>query len=317
MLSRLAENLYWHGRYLERAEDLARLINVNTTLNLDLPAGLSAGWEPLIRITGHATAFQALGHQPNERQVVRFLLADEGNAGSLRATLQYARENLRSARDLLPREVWEQMNALYLKGERELSGTLAKRRRQDFLHELILDCQQIAGMLLGSMSQDHAYDFMLIGRYLERADMTSRILEVRGYDLLPDASEELTPYDSIQWMSVLKSLTAYQMYRRHIRLRVSGNDVLRFLLRNEQFPRSVLFCLRAIEHLIHDLPADNDDALRSVTGLQRRVHEVRLEGLRGQPLRELMDQLQKELAETHGAISRSWFPLPGPPGRPQ
>ncbi len=307
MLSRLAENLYWHGRYLERAEDLARLVNVNANLNMDLPAGISAGWEPLVRITGNAQAFQQRHDQAGERQVVNFLLADEHNPGSLKASLEFARENLRSARDLLPREVWEQMNTLYLKGQETLTGNLAKRRRHDFLHELILDCQQIAGTLLGCMSQDHAYDFILIGRYLERADMTTRILEVRGHDLLPKVDDELTPYESIQWMSVLKSLTAYQMYRRHVRLRVSGNDVLRFLLRNEQFPRSVMFCLRALEDLLAGLPGDDDQALRQITRLQRRLNEVRLAGLRGQPLSELMDHLQAELAETGVVIRQTWF----------
>jgi uncharacterized alpha-E superfamily protein len=307
MLSRLAENLYWHGRYLERAEDLARLVNVNANLNMDLPSGLHAGWEPLVRITGNAEAFNERHDQAGERQVVNFLLADEDNSGSLKVSLENARENLRSARDLLPREVWEQMNALYLKGQETLTGNLAKRKRHEFLRELILDCQQIAGTLLGCMSQDHAYDFILIGRYIERADMTTRILEVRGHDLLPEAHEELTPYESIQWMSVLKSLTAYQMYRRHVRLRVSGNDVLRFLLRDEQFPRAVMFCLRALEDLLSGLPGEDDLALRQITRLQRRINEVRLAGLRGTALSQLMDHLQAELAETGLAIRHTWF----------
>ncbi|AKS42908.1 alpha-E domain-containing protein [Wenzhouxiangella marina] len=307
MLSRLADNLYWHGRYLERAEDLARLINVNANLNLDLPSGLSAGWLPLVRITGSAPLFKQLHDDHGERQVVRFLLSDERNPGSLRATLEFARENLRSARDLLPRELWEQMNALYLKGQEELSGPLSRRRRHEFLHQLILDCQQIAGTLLGTMSQDHAYDFILIGRYLERADMITRILEVRGYDLLPDTSEDLGPFESIQWMSVLKSLTGYQMYRRHVRTRVSGNDVLNFLLRDEQFPRSVMFCLRALEALLLELPGDDDQALRVVTRLQRQVHECELSGRRGSALAELMDQLQVELAAIDESIRQTWF----------
>ncbi len=307
MLSRLADNLYWHGRYLERAEDLARLINVNAHLNLDLPAGLSAGWEPLVRITGHSRLFAELYDEPGERQVVRFLLSDERNPGSLKATLEYARESLRSARDLLPREVWEQMNGLYLAGSEQLTGTIGKRRRHELLRQFILDCQQIAGTLLGCMSQDHAYDFILIGRYLERADMTTRILEVRGHDLLPDAPDALGPFESIQWMSVLKSLTAYQMYRRHVRLRVNGSDVLRFLLRNEQFPRAVMFCLRALEDLLSGLPGEDDQALRIITRVQRKLQETRLEGLRGRPLAELMDRLQIELAAADAAIRQTWF----------
>ncbi len=307
MLARLAENLYWHGRYLERVEDCARLINVNAHLQLDLPSGVTTGWRPLTRITGGSDLFDELYEDSGERQVVRFLLADERNPGSLRATLESARENLRSARELMPREVWEQMNTLYLEGNEQLSGVMSKRRRHEFLHRVIVSCQQIAGTLLGCMSQDDAYVFILIGRYLERADMITRILEVRGYDLLPEASEELGPYESIQWMSVLKSLTAYQMYRRHVRTRVSGNDVLRFLLRDELFPRSVMFCLRAVEDLLGDLPGDDDQALRVVTRLERQINETRLAGLRGNALADLMDQLQIELAQTDLCIRHTWF----------
>lgn len=310
MLSRLAENLYWHGRYLERAEDLARLINVNANLHLDLPGQLTPAWEPLMRIIGNPELFDELYEDKSERNVVRYLLADERNPGSLRATLEFARENLRSARDLLPREVWEQMNALYLKGQDELPANLSKRRRHEFLREMILDCQQVAGTLLGTMSQDDAYTFILIGRYLERADMTTRILDVRSTDLLPHDLEDLPPYESIQWMSVLKSLTAYQMYRRHVRMRVTGSDVLRFLLRNDEFPRSVMFCMGALEALISDLPGEDDQALRSVTRLQRILNETKLLKLRGQPLSKLMDQLQIETASIDEAIRHTWFMRP-------
>lgn len=307
MLSRLAENLYWHGRYLERAEDLARLVNVNANLNLDLPKTIAPGWEPLVRITGAGATYAELHDEFDERTVSRFLLSEQRNPNSLRSCLENARENLRSARDLLPREVWEQMNALYLDGEEALKGQLSKRRRHEFLRRLILDCQQIAGTLLGCMSQDHAYDFMLIGRYLERADMTTRILDVRADDLLPEDLDELAPYDAVQWMSVLKSLTGYQMYRRHVRTRVTGPDVLGFLLRDPQFPRAVMFGLGALETLLRDLPGDDDLALRAVTRMVRRLNDLNLRGIKGQRLGDLMDQLQLELADIDRAIRQTWF----------
>lgn len=308
MLSRLAENLYWFGRYLERAEGLARLINVNANLNLDLPRGIAPGWEPLVRITGAGALYAELHDETDERTVSRFLLSEPQNPGSLKNCLEIARENLRSARDLMPREVWEQMNALYLAGEATLSGTLSKRRRHEFLRQLILDCQQIAGTLLGSMSQDDAYDFILIGRYLERADMTTRILDVRADDLLPDELGDLPPFDAIQWMSVLKSLTGYQMYRRHVRTRISGPDVLAFLLRDPEFPRAVRFGLGALETLLQGLPGEDDQALRRVARMVRRVNELDLKDIQGERLGELMDQLQLELADIHEAIRQTWFP---------
>ena len=309
MLSRLAENLYWHGRYLERAEGLARLINVNAHLNLDLPGKLAPGWEPLVRITGNSALFVELyGDEPSEREVVRFLMVDQRNPGSIRFSLEMARENMRSARDLLPREIWEEMNALYLNASEPFSGALSKRKRHDWLDQLTLDCQKIACMLMGTMSQDYAYDFILIGRYLERADMTTRIIDVRADDLMPDELEELPPFESIQWMSVLKSLSAYQMYRRHVRMRVNGPDVLNYLLRNPLFPRSVMFCLRALESLLQGLPGEDDQALRVVARLMRQVNEAPSAGLKGAPLSRFIDDLQIELAEAGRVIRGTWFP---------
>ncbi len=309
MLSRLAENIYWHGRYLERAEGLARLINVNANLNLDLPGKLAPGWDPLVRITGHSELFSELyGESRSERQVVKFLMSDERNGASIKSSLEFARENMRSARDLLPREVWEQMNALYLDASEQFKGNQSKRKQHEWLDQMIHDCQRIAGMLMGTMSQDHAYDFILIGRYLERADMTTRIIDVRADDLLPEELEELPPFESIQWMSVLKSLSAYQMYRRHVRVRVSGPSVLAFLLKDAQFPRSVQFCLLALESRLNALPGEDDQALRHVVQLMRQVNQAPSTRLKDQPLSEFMDDLQIELAEVGRLIGQTWFP---------
>jgi len=310
MLSRLAEQLYWHGRYLERVEGLARLINVNAHLNLDLPGKLAPGWEPLVRITGNAALFNERygADEAGERQVAKFLITDEGNPGSIHSSLAMARENMRAARDLLPREVWEQTNRLYLETGERMAGNLSRSKRHEALNELILGSQLIAGMLMGTMSQDHAYDFILIGRYLERADVTTRILDVRADDLLPDEVEELPPFESIQWMSVLKSLTGYQMYRRHVRLRVNGSDVLRFLLRDRLFPRSVMFCLEALEALIGHLPGEDDSALRTTLALMRRLDQVRTVRLKGDPLAQFIDDIQIELNTVGAEIAGAWFP---------
>ncbi|MDT8438985.1 MAG: alpha-E domain-containing protein [Wenzhouxiangellaceae bacterium] len=308
MLSRLAEHLFWHGRYLERAEGLARLINVNAHLNLDLPGKMAPGWEPLVRITGNPELYVELnGDERSERSIARFLIADSRNPGSIRSSLEMARENLRAARDLLPREVWEQMNGLYLDINRRIDASLARRNRHDTLNELIRGSQLLSGMLTGTMSHDHAYDFIRLGGYLERADVTTRILDVRADDLLPEDVEELPPFESIQWMSVLKSLTGYQMYRRHVRLRVTGPDVLRFLLRDRLFPRSVMFCLEQVEHLLAELPGDDDNALRATLAVKRQLDQVRVIRLTGEPLAEFIDRVQIELADIGDAIAGTWF----------
>ncbi|MGY6553240.1 MAG: alpha-E domain-containing protein [Wenzhouxiangella sp.] len=307
MLSRVAENLYWYGRYLERAEDLGRMINVNGHLMLDLPRSMAPGWAPLVRITGSQALFDELYDAPGERQVVRFLLADARHPGSVLSCLNQARENLRAARDLLPREVWEQTNDLYLIAQEQLAGNLSKRRRQDFIDLMIRRCQQLIGMLADIMSHDYAWDFILLGRYLERADMTTRILDVRSAHLLRGVDDS-QPFDQLQWMSVLKSLTAYQMYRRHVRLRVAGPDVLRFLLGNPLFPRSVVFCLVALAERLEELP-DHENTLVAVARVKRLVEQIDPAELVDGGLSAFVDRVQLELIKVGDLIRQTWFEL--------
>jgi len=308
MLSRVAENLYWTARYMERAEDLARLVNVHSNLILDLPRSVELGWEPLIAITGSETPFAELFEEMDERNVTRFLIADKRNPGSILSALFMARENLRSTRDLIPREGWEQVNDLYLHARQELKGGIAKRKRYDFLRGVIQRCQQLTGLLSGTMSHDEAYEFIRIGRNLERADMTTRILDVRSEDLLPRRAEDLTPFENIQWMSVLKSLTAYQMYRRNVRVRVRGADVLRYLLQDPNLPRALHHCMGQVESSLHALPR-NDAPLRAVTRMKRQVQEADVPRLAETGLHEFIDEMQVDLARIHGEISNTYFLL--------
>ena len=305
MLSRVAENLYWYGRYLERAEDLGRMVNVNTHLMLDLPRRMAPGWAPLVRITGSQALFDELYDQAGERQVTRFLLAETRHPGSVLSSLGQARENLRAARDLVPREVWEQTNDLYLLAREQLAGLLAKRRRHDFIDIMIRRCQLLIGMLSDTMSHDHAWDFILLGRYHERADMTTRIVDVRSAHLLRGVDDS-QPFDQLQWMSVLKSLTGYQMYRRHVRLRVRGADVLRFLLAHPQFPRSVGFCLETLRERLLMLPR-HDSALAVVGRIQQTIARMDADALVQGGLSRFVDALQLELIELGDAVSATWF----------
>ncbi|MCC9003169.1 MAG: alpha-E domain-containing protein, partial [Candidatus Competibacter sp.] len=186
MLSRVAQNIYWMARYIERAEDTARIINVNTNLLLDLPRNMTFGWLPLIFIVGAEKQF--FEKDPNrladESTVVKFLISDSDNPGSIISSLASARENLRTTRDTVPQEAWEQINGLYIFARDHVP---TRRGRFEFLRRVIHGAQQINGMLAGSMSRTAAYDFVWLGRFLERADMTTRILDVRSANLLPRA----------------------------------------------------------------------------------------------------------------------------------
>jgi uncharacterized alpha-E superfamily protein len=302
----VAENLYWMARYLERAEDMARLINVHANLVLDLPRRVDFGWQPLIEITGSGDAYGELHEHVDERGVVRFLVSDRRNPGSIISSLEFARENLRTTRDIVPREAWEQLNDLFLYARQRTASGVPKRGRYEFLLEMIRRCQQLTGLLAGTMSRTEAYWFVKAGRYLERADMTTRIVDVRSEDLLAEHAEDLTPFANIQWMSVLKSLTAYQMYRHHVRLRVRGPDVLRFLLKDPLFPRAVAHCLAEVGTCIQRLPR-HDAPVRTVARVQRRLKRIDVQTLRHAELHRFLDRLQLAIAGLHDDINATWF----------
>lgn len=306
MLSRVAENIYWMARYIERAENTARLITVNTNLLLDLPKDVRPGWEPLIHITGSDELYHTLYEGADERSVIRFLIGDLNNPSSILSSVGLARENARTIRDIIPREAWEQVNQLHLAVKGQLQAGLSERRRYDYLKTVILGAQQITGLLAGTMIHDAGYDFLRMGRNLERADMTTRIIDVRSADLLSHHGGELPPFEHVQWMSVLKSLTAYQMYRRHTQVAVRRGQVLQFLLQNRQFPRACYHCLGEVESCLHNLPR-SDLLLRAVARLQRVVSEADIHLLDQERLHGFIDDLQLGLAELHGQIATTYF----------
>jgi uncharacterized alpha-E superfamily protein len=307
MLSRVADNLYWFGRYLQRAENTARLINVNANLLLDLPKGITFGWEPLIQIVGVDAAYREHHADYTESNVLRFLMTDERNGGSILSSLHNAREILRTVRDSMPREVWEKLNDLhyFVQGRGEM--VTSRARRQDFLQRVIDGSVLVYGTLTTNMSRDVGFQFLKVGTNIEQADMTTRILDVRSTSLIESGpKQDLAPFYNIQWMSVLRSLTAYQMYRRHVRTRVNRTGVLRFLLQNREFPRSVMFCLGAIGACLPHLP-QNRHVERTLWRARALVQDASIDRLVERGLSEFIDEFQIGLGELHAAFAQAFF----------
>lgn len=306
MLSRVAEQIYWMARYIERAGNTARLVNVNSHLLLDLPKKVRLGWEPLVYMTGSNTLFSELYGKADARSVVRFLTVDTENPSSILSALSSARESARTIRDLIPREAWEEINQLYLTAKTDTKPVLIDRHRFACLSRITFGGQAINGILSETMSHDEAYDLLLLGRHIERADMTTRILDVRTASLGPDLSEDLEPFENILWMSVLKSLTAYQMYRRKVRLRVRRPDVLKFLLQDTSLPHAVAYSLAEAEFRLRRLP-QNEKPLECVADLQRRVADAKPEALQQDALHKFLDTLQIGLIRLHKEIDVRYF----------
>ena len=316
LLSRVAENLYWAARYLERAEDTARIVNEHTNFLVDLPTTVPLTWEPLLAITGTRTDFDENYPQADEASIVRFLVADRTNAGSILRSIESTRENMRTTREVLPREVWQTVNDLYLyvashhlDGVARSGGPLPGGggwgkpcgRRLSFF------------CLLGStMSRDEAHEFVRLGRALERADMTTRVLDVRAGSLITPVSEEGDPHDDVQWMSVLRSLSALQMYHRTTRGPVEGPSTLRFLLMDEAFPRSFTCCITDVEESLRRLPRP-DVVLLACDEARRLLTAGNIDDLDGVGLHQLMDRLQFAIGSIHEQVMTTYVRSPAAP----
>ena len=306
ILSRLAETIYWMARYIERAENTARIIMVNANLLMDLPKGIATGWDPIISITGSTALFNEHYSELSERNVVKFLVTDKINPGSILNSLASARENLRTTRAIVPRGTWESLNDLYYYTDDNKAKGQSRKGRYEYLTQIIRGCQLITGNISGSMSHDQTYEFVRLGRYLERADMITRVLEVRAGNLLPKVDEGLKPFDDIQWKSVLESLAAYQMYRRHVHVRVKGSAVLGYILQDKEFPRSISYCISDVAQSLRALP-NNEAALRTLGRVQRMVNETDISKINRQELDAYMDELQILLGQVHAQLETIYF----------
>ena len=319
LLSRLAENIYWAGRYLERAEDTARLVKVHTELYLDLPQATSMGWNPLLAVTGSGDAYDehvrlngADVDLSEELRVVTFLTTSPDNPSSVLSCLNAARANLRSVRALLPRYGWEQVNHLHLWARDTQGKAVPRRSRTEWANDLIRKCQTVTGLLSGTMSHDESYRFLQVGRHLERADMTTRVLDVQAHVLLQQITAGST-YADVTWMSVLKSLSAMQMFRRVARAGVSGSRALNFLLCDREFPRSVAHCLVELDRGLRLLP--NSATVITAVGdalirLDRADLDVHLKAMAPAELHDFMDRLQTDIGHVHATAFDTWFAPP-------
>ena len=309
MLARVAENLYWMARYIERAEDTARLINAHAQLLLDLPHAAQTAWAPLVHMSGDDSEFAGRYSRADARSVIRFLVGDRKHGNSIVNCLARARENARSVRDTLPREAWEQINDMYLAARSGAAGA----RQFDYLRAIILDAQRITGLLAGTMNHDAAYAFIRAGRNLERGDMTTRIIDVRCMHLLPLERGGIDPFETIQWIGVLKSLSAYQMYRQYMRGAVAGPGVLQFLLQNGLFPRAFVHCLGEVERAVVALPP-RPSLLAALAGVREHIEPVQWPHvLKHAALRALLAQLQAGLDAVHREIDSGYFHAPAEP----
>lgn len=307
MLARVAKNLYWMARYLERAENTARLINSTTHVLLDLPHGASFGWANLIEIAGLDSVFSQHYPDANEEAIMSFLIEDSRNPSSILSCVQSARENSRTLREVLPAEMWERINSLYLYiRENAAFACRSRRDRYMVLNNVIEQRHAIVGLVSGTMAHDLAYQIIKLGRNIERADMTTRILDLNSAVQLPQDSALHETIMERLWMGTLNSLSAYQTYRRLVSMQVRSSDAINFLLGDNRFPRSVEHCLGEIESCLKLMPRSQHPQ-QIVAQLRHKIAQHSADGLSAMALHEYLDRLQTELGEIHDVLTHHYF----------
>jgi uncharacterized alpha-E superfamily protein len=313
MLSRVANSIYWMCRYIERAENVARFISVNLNLLLDMPSEKGKHWEPLVMITGDQAQFEKKNSDYNRDAVIRFLTFERDYPNSILSCLAAARENGRSIREIISSEMWEHLNNFYLELADAKSLTMALEDPHRFFKIIQMRSHLFTGLMDSTMSHGEAWNFARIGMMMERADKTSRILDVKYFMLLPQADLVNTPIDNIQWTAVLKSASAFEMYRKKHH-HITPRKVAGFLIFDSQFPRSIRHCIAKAQICLHRISGSptgsaRNDVEKMLGRLKADIEYTDIDEVVDHGLHEYLDRLQTRLNQVDGAIGTTFFNL--------
>jgi len=315
MLSRTANSIYWACRYIERAENIARFVKVNWHLQLEANQSVQGlQWAPLVNITGDQEYFLERYGEANRDNVLQFLTFDREYANSIWSCLRMARENARSIRELISSEMWEQINQFYHMVDEAAGKRLPLEDPHDFFNAVVRESMHFIGLSLATMTHDEGWHFCRVGRMLERADKTSRILDVKYFYLLPSPEDVGGAIDHVQWSALLRSASALQPYRLRHRL-VEPDRVVELLLLDHEFPRAVRYCIKgALEslHAISGTPVGmySNEAERRCGQLAASLAYARVSDVIRGGLHEFLDELQQSLNQIGDAMFASFFAGP-------
>jgi uncharacterized alpha-E superfamily protein len=309
MLSRVADSLYWINRYVERAENISRFVEVSEAMALDCPPGSAEPWLPLIDATGDRKLFDRLHPDRSPDDVVHFLVRDEDYPSSVYNCIAHARENARQIREVITTEMWEQINDLYWSLQED---DFWRQPPQEQLRIIRQGCQLFYGITDSTLSRDLSWQFSRLGRLLERADKTTRILDVKYFLLLPSPQDVGGVLDELQWIALLRTAGAYQMFRQSQQRAIAPKAVAAFLLLDPIFPRSVRYCLERINETLKivrgsAVPGPPDE-MECLSGLVlARWSYTGIDALISNGLHEAIDHLQSDLNRLHSLIETRYF----------
>lgn len=318
MLSRTADHLFWMARYTERAENTARMLNVHreTALVPHSSAGSERGWSGVLRMNELLPAYVARHGEVTPEGVLQFMAMDEDNPGSILACLRLARENARAVRGAISSELWETLNQTWLELNRRRRGGSFTLDPGRFLEWVKYRAHLSRGVMLGTLLRDEALRFLGLGTFLERADNTARLLDVRFqavesdvFGAAGDADEEVE-YDFYHWTAILRSVSGFEVYRKVYRDVITPTRVAELLVLRADMPRSLHHCMDQVERDLLALGADPDGQARRQAGrLGAELRYARIEEILAGGLHAFLTRFLERVAEL-GVLTSREFMLP-------
>ncbi len=307
LVARFAENVFWLGRYLERAENLARILDINETYARDDPDG--PDWTRVLRLYAELEQYTELYGDTTARSVLQYYLIDRNNPSSIASCIRAARENARSIRHLISTEMWTQINIFH--------GDVARLQKKDadvpnlsrVSRDIVAGCQHFEGIAEGTFLRSEPWCFYQLGKYIERADQSTRILDI-GYDRLSPADD--SPVAWVHWNVLLRSVSGYHAYRSRHPGASTPQDIATFLLYDEEFPRAVALCINRITSSLRDLERRHGsdrgaDAEKARRRLEFLVETGPGKKLTPKSLHAYLDKAQRALGSVSIAIGQCYF----------
>ena len=308
MLSRTADHLFWMSRYIERAESLARLLDVTWQMSL-VPQSLEAAnqnWNAIIALNSLEEEFAARHSAVNAENVLRFMVSDTGNHASIVSCLRLTRENAHAVRGTITSEMWETMNATWLEARERSFEQIANAGIGEFFDWVKMRSSLSRGTTLGTLLQDEAYHFIRLGTLLERADNTARILDVKYHVLRPQGDEGAT--DFYQWGALLRSVSAFEVYRKAYRDVITPERVAELLILRRDMPRSLHFCMNGVVKNL-DLIANRQsgETQRQAGLLHAQLHYARIEDILEHGLHEYLTDFMDRIYMLGDGVSKNFL----------
>ena len=303
MLSRDAEHLYWLARYIERAENTGRLINVNVEMMLDFPTDKSLGWEPILEAMNSKDDYLVNHKSFNESDVIHYLSREKNNLNSIASCLSFASYNSEFIKDDLPRSAVEELNNTEMNFLKEMTTSVSKRKRARNIYEVISSSQRFFGIISDNFSRGYAFEFLRLGRFIERADMITRIVDSI---CTSDEKEGTIDLSTLEWVNLLKTLSAHQAYRKVSRGEIIKDSVIGFLFKDDSFPRSIFRCLTIIKKSFQNLPK-NDEAFLFIDKFLENLKSSRIGKYDNERIHVFIDSTQKKISTIDQLIQKSYF----------